>query len=250
MRLAQLARKLSLSQSEIVAFLASANIQIEDNANTKLADEHSETVTRHFAPHLLVTITEEFQPVESEKIMEAEIKIPITEPEVEELTSATEAEIINPPTDVEELPEIIRAPKIELTGLKVLGKIDLPGIKQKEELEENSSSSEVGEPIAEAENKKTPYRDTAKRGKRKPSPRPVKNPLALAREREHAEEQEKRKAEAARRKQIKTQNYIKSLKQKAPAKRAKVEKAPPRVKPVKKEIPKTLWGKFLRWLTT
>src|SRR5687767_2505174 len=53
MRLGQLARKLTLRQIEIVDFLASQNIQIEDGSNTRLEDQHADLVIAHFAPHMV-----------------------------------------------------------------------------------------------------------------------------------------------------------------------------------------------------
>ena len=50
MRLGQLARKLELRPAEIIEFLATKNILIEDDANAKVDDNYVALVFRQFAP--------------------------------------------------------------------------------------------------------------------------------------------------------------------------------------------------------
>ena len=66
MRLGQLARKLALRPDEIVEFLSAKNIQIEDNSNTKLEDDHVTLIIKKFAPSMLTEIKE--AKIETEKI--------------------------------------------------------------------------------------------------------------------------------------------------------------------------------------
>ena len=52
MRLGQLARKLELRPAEIIEFLATKNILIEDDANAKVEENYVTLVFRHFAPEM------------------------------------------------------------------------------------------------------------------------------------------------------------------------------------------------------
>ena len=52
MRLGQLARKLELRPAEIIEFLATKNIVIEDDANAKVEDNYVTMVFRQFAPEM------------------------------------------------------------------------------------------------------------------------------------------------------------------------------------------------------
>ena len=139
--------------------------------------------------------------------------------------------------------EVIKASKIELSGLKVLGKIDLPDSKKKqsETLQENSETEQPRE---------------FNREKRRPSynknQRPQKNPIALQREREALAAQKKREEELQLQKEKRTQNYLKKVKPHQPTKAAKLirEEAEEMSAAELAEPPKTLWGKFVRWLTT
>jgi hypothetical protein len=251
MRLAQLARKLSLKQSEIVEFLAQHSIEIEDTVNTKVEDGHVQLIIEKLAPHLQLAIAEELARPEPEEIVE--------EPALNVEAVVVNAEAVEEPAKIEtpepaidatqDTTEVIRAPKIELTGLKVLGKIELPEKKKKE----NTVTEEAAETVATEGEKKTTHRERTAKSDRKPKqqPRSSRNPLAEAREREKIEAEEKRRQEIARKKEMRTQNYLKKVQVKTPVKRAKPEATTsPKFQKVKKEEPKTLWGKFVKWLTT
>ena len=122
MRLGQLARKLELRPAEIIEFLATKNILIEDDANAKVEDNYVTLVFQQFAPD-----------------METENR-----PEIDVAAASTSDEPIGDTSEVDEKPaasrpasqsvtdriEVIKAPKVELSGLKVLGKIDLPDTKK------------------------------------------------------------------------------------------------------------------------
>src|SRR5690349_19588087 len=108
MRIGQLARQLGISPSDISGFLATQNIETETGANARLDEEVVAKVLQHFAPEKKV-----------EEIVQEEEPAPVKEEPLK--------------TD-EALPvEVIRVTKVELQGLKVVGKIDLPQPKKKEE---------------------------------------------------------------------------------------------------------------------
>jgi hypothetical protein len=159
----------------------------------------------------------------------------------------------------DELPDVIKAPKMELKGLTVLGKIELPGAKKKETPVEETPAPEPAatEPEPSAEPPRTAAippvrRKNNYRENNKTSERPRKNPVALKREREAREAEERRKEESTRQKEKRTQYYQNRVKPSVPTKAARMIDEPlyhSSETPVRDQ-PKSIWGKFLRWLTT
>ncbi|MBY0435148.1 MAG: hypothetical protein K2U26_13655, partial [Cyclobacteriaceae bacterium] len=124
MRLGQLARKLEISTDKIVDFLASRQITIDPGANTRLEPDHEMLILQKFAPELLELPQEKIE----EEIVEESVTPIAVAPE-----PASEPMETTPLTQQpDELPELIKAPKVELPGLKVIGKIELPEKKKKE----------------------------------------------------------------------------------------------------------------------
>ncbi|NBP70370.1 MAG: hypothetical protein EBU52_16715 [Cytophagia bacterium] len=254
MRLAQLARKVSVKSTAIVDFLAAQAVVIEDNPNTKIEEEHVRLVLTHFAPALLeaeITALATAQE-EASTIAEAEPPQEVVQEDVPVMTS--ENSVVEVPaapiTVTEELPDIIRAPKIELGGLKVLGKIELPEKKKKEEPEAAGTTGDV----LDIESTEPRIKPREKRlTDRKRAERPKRNPLSEARERERREQEEKRKAEEEKRKELRKQKYLQTRQAKAPARveKVKVEKEVKKI-PLKKkkEESVSLLTRFLRWLTS
>ena len=74
MRLAQLARKLTIRPTVIVDFLTQHNIQIEDGSNTRLADDHVALIMQKFAPARAAEIA-------AELVIEKEIELKTSIPE-------------------------------------------------------------------------------------------------------------------------------------------------------------------------
>ena len=115
MRLGQLSRKLGIHTSKIVDFLASKDITISEDSNARIEDEYVTWVTQKYAPQLM---TEVNTTLSEEKIEPISIQPPV----VEEVPFTEEQPI---PSEEPLIPELIKAPKIELSGLKVLGKIEI-----------------------------------------------------------------------------------------------------------------------------
>lgn len=247
MRLGQLARKLSLRPSQLVDFLASHQIPSEEGSNTRLEDNHVELIVQHFAPESLAEILKtsavEVMPVIETPVtlMEQVTEVVEEQPEPETITETTESS-----TDE---PEVIRVQKIELAGLKVLGKIELPEPKKKE------TPSEGGEDESDKPRKKervTRNSGRQKNTQRDREQRKWRNPIELQRQHEQRELEEKRQAELERDKEKRRQHYHQKVKQ--------ASQQPKRVKPVKavepkkpvdtRPVPKSWIGKFLRWWTT
>ncbi|MBN8653642.1 MAG: hypothetical protein J0L67_19585 [Cytophagales bacterium] len=240
MRLGQLARKLSVRPSQIVDILAKHQQFLEDGSNAKLTDDLVKQIVLHFAPDRL----SEIMAVQTQEEPE-----PQPQPETVVAEIAVEKIELQPEVVVEAKPELadesetIRAPKVELAGLKVLGKIELPAPRKKEE------------PKAEGENQ------AEQKPKREPKDRPRKpvernekqwrNPVAQQRDAEAREKEERRKKALEEEKERKRINYLNKIKTQ-PVKAARIydeaDEVQVELKPEQK--PRTWVGRFLKWLNT
>ncbi len=231
MRLGQLSRKLGVSTPEIIQFLASKQITISEDSNAKIEDLHAHWVTEKFAPHLLASV-EEVMAEEKQEVTIPVESVPVIE------TPLTDVISEEPPV----LPEVIKAPKVELAGLKVLGKIEIP--EKKKKIEENTEGNpEERERKPRSERPRTATRDF--------QDRPRKNPLALQREREQREAERLRKEKLAEEKEKKTNHYLNRVKPATPAKKMnRTEEATEMIDAPVEKMPTTVWGKFMRWLNT
>jgi hypothetical protein len=240
MRLGQLARKLALRPAQIVDFLSSHSIQIDQGGNTRLEDDHVALILQKFAPNGLA---EEFT-----EIIEEEPKTETNTAEQSVEGPAPISEVSSNEIKSEEKIEVIKATKIELSGLKVLGKIELPETKKKEPVitGEEPSEETVG-PVSHEPRRENKL--AYQRRERPQQTRPAKNPIAAQREREAKEEQEKRNAASEREKEKRTLHYLKKVNVVQPTKAARVEEEQIEEETiVAAPAPKTLWGKFKRWL--
>lgn len=246
MRLGQLARKLSIRPSQIVDFLATRLEFPEEGSNAKLSDELTEQIILFFAPDRLKEIIETDEITLEEKVdvdAQSESKIEeVLQPSIETPSIETEKQEI----EIAPLgkPELIKAPKVELSGLKVVGKIELKEPKKKEPVEASEGVSSTEEKPQTVQRKKKQPRE------RKPSEdRPWRNPIQMQREREAREAEAKRKQEAEVEKEKRTQNYLKRIKAAPPKPIKIVEEHLEEVmeEPIKAK-PKTWFGKFLYWL--
>ncbi|HEX8060870.1 MAG TPA: translation initiation factor IF-2 N-terminal domain-containing protein [Cyclobacteriaceae bacterium] len=216
MRISQLARSLGIPPSDIVEFLGNENV----DANSRLEKEVVEKVMNHFAPGK----TRAFE-----------------EPEVEE----TPPPQVSEKQPEEETPlEVIRVSKVELQGLKVLGKIDLPAPKKKAEPTPEQQQEQQNNQPSRRENQ----REFQKRNNRRD--RDWANPLEAKRQQE-ARDAEKRKRESAEKQKEKRTNHYYSKVKSVPTKAARRFEEQTVVEDVAaKEPPKGIFGRFLRWLRT
>lgn len=232
MRLGQLARQLALPPDDLVTYLANREIALDSHPNTRLEDKHVEMILQHFAPG-----NDELPQQVQEQL-----------PDTAEPLEAAPAEDASPP-------ELIKAPKVELPGLRVVGKIDLP---EKKKPEPPPETVEGTNPETPAQPEQRPERRERRAAtpppgyqRRNQPPRDRKNPIAQQREQE--ERERRRKLEEAREedKERRAQYYQKRLKPQAPTKavrliREEFEEMPA----LEPEQPKTAWGRFMRWLKT
>lgn len=268
MRLAQLARKIAVKPADIVSFLASQNIQIDEGSNAKVADEYERLVLQHFAPELLASQPEAEINVESLQPAEEQVEIP------NDNVEAVDTEVVTPePEEVkeEEKPDVIKPPKVELPGLKVVGKIDLPEPKKKTPEPETQVSAEatplegdqpvappdgdqptkpVGDTRAQQRDRRRPHHDRRQRDEQ----RPRKNPIALQREREEREALRKKMEDQKIQKELRTQRYLKKVEGKTPAqrpsKKAKKKHEDEYEVYTEKPQPKSLFGRIMNWFVS
>lgn len=174
MRLAQLARKVDSKPEEIRKFILDEfGIELDNDPNVKLSDEQAEAVQQKFEVAVVDVAEEPAEiPVEAVPAEEEDTSAEITVEEVIEpaetvaVKTTTVDEILaqnegNEELGDEEKPfveavydenaELIKAPKIQLEGVKVVGKIDLPVKETAVESSEEKNESESGynEPIGE-----------------------------------------------------------------------------------------------------
>jgi hypothetical protein len=257
MRLGQLARKLGTSTSEIVQFLGSQNIPIEDGINTRIEDLLVTTVVKKFAPDRLA----EFTAAPEVVVEPVEEVVSVAEPIVEPTPEVTDVPVTETPVVEPQDPafdpskiEVIKASKVELSGLKVLGKIDLPEPKKKEEPKpeatEASAPLEDAAPIERPQRYPRDQRRDSRRNQSNQNRQPRKNPIALQREREEQEAKKKREEQIKLEKERKAKHYYKNVKVAAPTKAAKLLREQVEEMAPVEERPKTFWGRLKKWFTT
>ena len=255
MRLRQLARKLEVNPDKIVNLLTESGHSLTNEANGKLTAEQVVIVETHFGNtdelnEPLEEVKEEITDTEvTTEIVEetpAEIEIPLGPPTdvtsqvseaiepVEETTTQPEptGRIFKAIEDEEEDPnvELIKAPKIELEGLKVVGKIELPEPKPKKE--KSDPELEKTDKDKRQRNRRPDNRSPRSRNNKG---RKHKNPVEEERKRqERIAARKKRDREAALKKK-KEEHYKRKLKSQ-PAKR-KVAKTIKPQEEVKREAP-------------
>lgn len=261
MRLAQLARKVSARPSEIVEFLAKRGIIIEENANSRIEDANAFLVIEAYAPALL-----EVQGAGSESAASSEgssnepemVESPADELTIESPKSQVEAgstevhmdnliEVSSETPGAESLPEVIKAPKVELKGLKVIGKIDLPEPRKKE-------TPPVSGPVEEGIITTTNTGEQRARGRdrnQRKSSRPAKNPVAQDRERQAKETAQMKQREVEKEKERRKKYYANRVKPSVPSRSVRLVDEPlSTLSEEGPEKPKGLLRRFIHWLTT
>jgi len=245
MRLGQLARKLSLRPSQIVEFLGQQNIKIEETSNTRMEESHVLLVVQKYAPESLADVVAEADEIE---IIEENEESSIVEGPLQDVEESVEQTKV--PASQESELEVIRVPKIELLGLKVLGKIELPETKKKD----STIDGQIAGPVSTEEQ---PVRQSPRSGKGKSKSahhkhersqqHTRKNPIELQREREVQEAEERRKIALEREKERRKTYYEERIKTLAQAKRIKQVKEEPKIETKPVNQPTTWLGKFFGW---
>lgn len=241
MRLGQLARQLGIRPPEIVEFLGANQILIDEGSNTRLTDLQTDLITERFAPQPDGKLTEVPIPAVNKEV--ADISEGYQDQEAEGPNNKPAAE---PDPQINEPIDVIKAPKIELSGLKVLGKIELP------EPKKTGTTSEVPIEPAGGESNDDRRKDrNVTRGRKQRQQSPRKNPIAVEREREAEALKRKREDQAALDKQKKTQSYLKKVKMSPPTKAVRIVDEPVMQMTADelRERPTSWLGRVIEWLT-
>ncbi len=289
MRLAQIARKLNIKSTEVVTFIEqNFQVEIPNTPNTKIPDEYIDEILQQFAPKII-------ERVHTEEIISSEnLNLQEQNNEIEEITSEfiedrlkdedkLQTENIIPGKDLdkssiqspEEKPSeeaielhlkdgVIKAPKIEIEGVKVVGKIELPSDKVVQK-RGDSDFHEDDVLIAEDQNsevlatqKETSQTKSEKPKTKKPQQKPKKT-NSLSYEEEISKSQQAYKEELRKKRAIekekRTKNYELLMQKQAPRKpkkkskrKAIIENTEVQIQQKKEEAPKSLWKKFIYWL--
>lgn len=252
MRLAQLARKIAVKPSEIVTFLATHSVTIEDSSNAKITEDHVHLILKHFVPEELIEeakAAEEGQAPPQHQALEQPEESKVEMPSaVLASTETIEAEGENTPSS-----EVIKPIKVELPGLKVVGKIDLPEPKKKEEGKGDAVEVENLPPVAVPRRPSNPENRRSVRQSTDQNQRPRKNPIALQREREEKEALRKRQEEERIQKELRTKRYLKKVSTKiTPPKPLKRKGHEEEYEVFQEEPakPKTFLGRILKWFVS
>ncbi|MEQ9229045.1 MAG: hypothetical protein RIF46_00065 [Cyclobacteriaceae bacterium] len=207
------------------------------------------SVDGELAPDVFEEKVEEVPEVESEQTEEA--PIPAPEPNEDEVIQTDKLlemlEAGEVPPDLDKI-KLIKAPKKELAGLKVLGKVDLPEPKKKEKPEENETKEN-----RRGRNQRPQLSEEEREKRRLEAKR--KREAHQAREEKRQKEKEqrelKRRKEAHYRQKLekaKAATAATPQKRKAEESAIQTEELPVQEQPVMQ--PKTVLGKFWKWLNT
>ena len=291
MRLGQLSRQTKLNTSDIVEYLADQGITIKSGSNAKVNDEYVELVYSGFnlEPPAETSETEVAADVnepESEGALEQSTEtlvetddVPvISDPhseisdlyegldddeefsaeEIVEIKARIEAKkIAKDEADRPENPNLIKAPKVSLQGLKVIGRIDLPEPKVKKELQEEEAVTvedkvEAPKPVEVVRHKK---RNAGRNRQSSHNRKADINPVELQRQRAEKAVRERKKRELRKEKERKRKHYHKVTQEKKKEvirkEKPLVEATPEVKKPVlkpKKVTRGNFMSRFWRWL--
>ncbi|MBM3178197.1 MAG: hypothetical protein FJZ78_09340 [Bacteroidetes bacterium] len=226
MRLGQLARKLDISPGDIEDFLEKYDLLTDGGTNARLSDDLVRKVVATLAPHRLSDFSGDLEKDEPLPPPAPSIDRPV---EIE----SSPAEPVTP-----ELPDTIKAPKIDLPGLKILGKIELPEPPKKPEKEIQPAEQ------LSVEGHRKSYRDRPR------EQRPWRNPMEEKRKREAKELERQKQEELRLKKEQRTMAYFnKQSKPKSSEKPRKKQKSEATSISAPPKPPKTVFGKIWRWLT-
>lgn len=268
MRLGQLSRKLDLKPTEIRELIRKEfNVEIDLDPNTRLEDAHADAIAAKYQP----TVEQAKEPLKQpETAVETHpLHTPIEVPHYHEASHTTEPKE-NPdafiPLPVDPTAELIKAPKIKLEGLKVVGKIDLPKPK---EIATESITEETETVASEANGQAESHSPKSFKERRLKSAAQQNNDdeeysifkdkkgiyhfsQTQRENRKNSLERIKRQKQEELRKQKKVKHYqqlVESEKKvESPAKKAKKQASKEVRKKPEKPVRKGLWGKFLNWL--
>lgn len=247
MRLVQLARLLQISPSVLEEFLKHRQLA-PTGAHARLADEDITAAVIHFAPEKLRDIMSVKESAEEPQPESGPTPNPDTASEIDDTAGSAEPAPgeASAGDSVDETVEVIRAPKVELPGLRVVGKIDLPEPVKREKPETDREEN----PLPGRSGRQPSDRGESRQSRRRESSR---NPIKEQRERQQREAEERRKEEIRQAKERRTLAYVKqqSRREQKPAQSKTKQKSPSEAgarSNVHLNRPTTWFGRFWRWL--
>jgi hypothetical protein len=233
MRLGQIAKKLGVRPSEVVALLKERNLPVAEGSNNRLKEEQVRLVMDHWSTPDDTLFSRPEMATEEETRVEEPLETAVPDSTISGAAENPELPAVTS-EKVEPSVEVIRAPKVELSGLKVIGKIELPEIRKKEKVKPKSEHTERNSKAGDRSHRK--------------GTNPRKNPIALQRERDQREAREKRIQQEAQAKELRTQRYLEKRNAAAPAKASKKRKRTETTENGPQEpIPTTWLGRFWKW---
>ncbi len=292
MRLGQLSRKLQVKTAEIIDFLQSEyDVTMNNHPNSKVPEELVALLEGRFKKEIALESNAELEDAKIEEY-EVVLEVPKTETPndsefqespLEELEKVVIIEntlnynnnIVEEDAELNIVDGIIKAPKIEFAGVKVVGKIELPEKKIEAPTEtlieevtpvdsnndiENSEKQEIEEPteiIAEpinpeqVEKKHKSRPSKTSHSERKDRHRRNDQPLLTPEEQRRIKLKEAQKLkleEQKAKKEKRRETYNQELK---PAKNNSSSQKKKKIisnKTPKKQKPTSLWGRFIYWL--
>jgi len=229
--------------------LVDDQVDIIQDATEEDTDKKEEVETDSFVELEEVKTEVVPEPIEPEEVI-LTVKDILEE---EELLEGSDKE--NSDEEIEEESKtkiLIKAPKVSLPGLKVIGKIDLPEPAKKESEEESEDVVEESKDIPSRKRNISQNRPHQRRDSRK-NRRNKRKPLTLEEKRQREEKATARKKEATlkKKKEEQKKHYLNQVKQHSGTKPKKNKKIKEETHK-KQEVapPKTIMGKFWRWLNT
>jgi len=265
MRLNQLAKELEIDRAELLKIMKQVS-STEIHPNEKLPTELVEQLRQQFTSKISPKKGESTE-FESPSPVATEIELPATEDisnQEPDLEIKTEDASETPPDEKAEIVaeadqdqddyeedqvEVIRAPKLKLEGIKVVGKIELPEPVKKEP--DNKENEQESESIKESKPEKRKTKKSAIHSKlKKREPISYQKQLELEEtKREKKLERERQKRKELNRKKYESQIAPIAEQSRKKTKKRQIERKQEIQENAKPPVPKNPIKKFWAWLT-
>lgn len=234
MRLAQLARKLKIKPTEIISFVSDRfDYTINSTPNSIVPKEYLNPIVEHF----ILGVQAKEEKIEAK---------PQVQTKVETISTIEGKETQETKINLED--GVIRTPKIEVPGVKVVGKIELPS---KPEIQEEETKEKTTIEESKEEQSSTSKRNSKKPKKRERKEVNYEEKRKLERQQHLTEIKRKKELEKKKRKA----HYETLMKEKQANFKPKKKKTTTKTKQIQlrrkmeeENKPTSLWGKFIYWL--
>jgi len=273
MRLGQLSRKINVKPTDIIEYLdKDLKVKMNSHLNSKVEDQYVDLIISHFSEAVSKTTpkSEKETPAESKKEAPVKKAEKVSEKKEKIIKPEKEIEIVLEKTEEIEI-ETIKASAQKLDGLKVIGKIELPpppppemieidGVmydKQEVKKQRKEEKEEKEQRRAQLQKKKTESPNNPE-VKNRIHPPLVKKHLSFEEKKEVDDKDylKRKRADEKYQKEKQRKHYEKiqllkptsKVEKKKPTKKIKIQES--EVIKESKPKPKSLLGKFWRWLNT